>query len=184
MRVSGNQRHRAVTHSGLNHEWPVSARCRRLGKSSKGQLEPKPAARARRRSASNCPDAAVQVSAKLPPLIRSERSEGLSSFPRIVGWVDVLDAARPDVLNLENRFAISGPRVVGVTVWIDPHRARLQQATHLLGFLTGICADLRRRLEPAGPAPCLCAALAACARAHRRCRRRRGGRVCRAFLRC
>ena len=45
----------------------------------------------------------------------------LPSFAWIVSRVNVLDATRPNVLNLENRFAISGPRIMGVSLRVNPH---------------------------------------------------------------
>jgi hypothetical protein len=44
---------------------------------------------------------------------------------RIIRWIDVIDAAWPDKLNLENPFFVSGPSVMRMPCRIHPQRARL-----------------------------------------------------------
>jgi len=68
-------------------------------------------------------------------------SNALVVLTRVVGWIDVIDAARASELNLEDRLLASSPSVVGVLCRVYPQRAWLQQLALLLKLFTMAAPD-------------------------------------------
>ena len=68
-------------------------------------------------------------------------SNALVVFTRVVGWIDVVDAARASELNLEDRLLASSPGIVGMLGRIYPQRTWLQQLAVLLKLFTMAAPD-------------------------------------------
>src|SRR5207244_5594539 len=60
---------------------------------------------------------------------------------RIVGRIDVVDASRPDELNLDDRLLISRPNKMRVSCRVREERARLGQPGLVVEFFTHAKAD-------------------------------------------
>jgi hypothetical protein len=60
-------------------------------------------------------------------VLRAGQAQGraLPTLARIISRVDVFDASRTDVLDLQDRLSVSGPGIMRVLCRVHPHCSRL-----------------------------------------------------------